>query len=111
VGAMIQRLGDYGLVDKPDLEAFMEDQAFLTEHIIYRGRRATASVPIRYNGNHSSARWRNKSVLPVMLATRRVPPTRDRRPHDTYYLIVYVEVDESLRSIREVPGVRQEPVG
>ena len=48
---------------------------------------------MRFNDNHNG-RWRNKSVLPVLMASRKVPDVIDR-PHETYYLIVYVEVDDN----------------
>jgi len=77
-------------IDASDLKEWGEDQTRLLEKIVLKNGFGRATVPLRFNEKHPHEQYRNKSLLPTLVAMRTVG--RPQRPHATYFLVVFVEV-------------------
>jgi len=105
IAYLVKKLSDLNCIDKSDLDAFMKDQVKLTEAIIFGGQRDKAKVPMRFNNNHLE-NYSNRDFLPALVGKRVVGDVR--KPHSTFYLIIYLRVDDLLRSLEQTEGMSGE---
>jgi len=90
MGSVQELLSKSDFIDAPDFKAWKDDQDRLLAEIVLRNSYARAIVPLRLNEKHPREQYRNKSLLPTLVAMRTVG--KPQRPHATYFLIVFVEV-------------------
>ncbi len=76
-------------VTDDNLHAFNEDQARLTESLIFGSTMTSAEVPLRMDDNHPNVNIRGKVYLPCLLAKHVVGDSD--KAHTTYYIISFVE--------------------
>lgn len=90
---LVERIRD--LSDETDRNEFYAEQEHLTATVIRGGGFARATVPMRFNGEHSHASYRNSSILPCLIAQ-----VVDGNPdgwHRMFLLVVYIPIPDALR--------------
>ena len=76
-------------VSDENLNAFNEDQARLSENLIFGSTMTSAEVPLRMEDNHPNVNIRGKVYLPCLMAKHTVGDTD--KAHTTYFIISFVE--------------------
>lgn len=76
-------------ISEDNLMAFNDDQARLTESLIFGSTMTSAEVPLRMLDNHPNVNIRGKVYLPCLMAKHTVGDTD--KAHTTYYIISFVE--------------------
>jgi hypothetical protein len=79
------------LVEENDLKAFNADNGRVTNEIVFGDGFAWSRVPLRLNGRHPIAQYRDTQHLPTMVGKRVIGDPM--RPHTAYYLIVYIALE------------------
>jgi hypothetical protein len=90
MGSVQELLSKSDFIDPPNFKAWKDDQDRLLAEIVLKNSYARSIVPLRFNEKHPREQYRNKSVLPTLVAMRTVG--KPQRPHATYFLIVFAEV-------------------
>ena len=76
-------------VSDENLNAFNEDQARLSENLIFGSTMTSAEVPLRMEENHPNVNIRGKVYMPCLVAKHTVGDTD--KAHTTYFIISFVE--------------------
>jgi hypothetical protein len=76
-------------VSDENLDAFNEDQARLSQNLIFGSTMTSAEVPLRMEENHPNVNIRGKVYMPCLVAKHTVGDTD--KAHTTYFIISFVE--------------------
>lgn len=76
-------------ISDDNLDAFNEDQARLSDSLIFGSTMTSAEVPLRMLDNHPNVNIRGKVYLPCLMAKHTVGDTD--KAHTTYFIISFVE--------------------
>lgn len=88
-------------MEPEDYQAFVNDQNCVMNNY-QEGRDAFAKVPIKFNNNHPSNSYNNKTFLPIIVGLAGQQASGDRRSE--YLTVLYLDVEQIQNSFFNKPS-------